>query len=82
MQLWSEFIEQEITVWKDFHEFWLNAKIPVHIVKFEDIMFNPKIALMKLMKFVLNEPEIEGTLIEHYVDLAVQEKAPEIYKPR
>jgi hypothetical protein len=38
--------------------------------------------MMKLMRFVLNEPEIDGTIIERYVDLTVKEKAPEIYKPR
>ena len=82
VEQWDEFIRQEITVWKDFHEFWLNAKIPVHIIKYEDILANPKIAMMKLMKFVLMEPNLEGTVIEKYIDLTLQEKAPEIYKPR
>lgn len=36
-QHWSEFVQQEITVWKDFHEFWMKAKIPVHIIRYEDI---------------------------------------------
>ena len=35
---WNEFIEQEITVWKDFHEFWMKSKIPVHVIRFEDIL--------------------------------------------
>lgn len=35
---WAEFIQQEITVWKDFHDFWLKAKIPVHVVRYEDIV--------------------------------------------
>jgi len=35
---WLEFVEQEISVWKDFHEFWLNAQIPVFLVKYEDII--------------------------------------------
>ena len=38
---WSQFISQEIGVWKDFHEFWLKAKIPVHIIRFEDILERP-----------------------------------------
>ena len=48
--MWSEFIEQEITVWKDFHDFWLNAKIPVHIIRYEDILGEPKQTMMKLMR--------------------------------
>lgn len=35
---WHEFIQQEITVWRDFHEFWLKAKIPVHLIRYEDIL--------------------------------------------
>ena len=82
IEQWTEFIEQEITVWKDFHEFWLSAKVPVHIIKYEDILGNPKQAMMELMKFLLLNPNLEGTAIERYIDLALKEKAPEIYKPR
>jgi hypothetical protein len=69
-------------VWKDFHDFWLKSKIPVHLIRFEDIITNPKPTMMKLMRFILNEPNIEGTVIEKYIDLTVKEKAPEVYKPR
>ena len=79
---WGEFIEQEITVWKDFNEFWLSAKIPVHLIRYEDILRNPQRAMSELFKFILNAESIEGTLIERYIELAVREKAPEIYKPR
>jgi hypothetical protein len=58
-------------VWKDFHDFWLNSKIPVHLIRFEDIINNPKPTMMKLMRFILNEPKIEGTVIEKYIDLTV-----------
>ena len=37
-KVWADFIQQDITVWKDFHDFWLNAKIPVHIIRYEDIV--------------------------------------------
>lgn len=80
--LWSEFVEQEITVWKDFHDFWLNAKVPVHLIKFEDILTNPNDTLMSLMRFVLNTDDITGSNMEKYIEIAVKEQAPEIYKPR
>lgn len=69
-------------MWRDYHEFWLNAKIPVHIVRFEDVLYNTKATMNKLLKFVLNSYCIDETYLEKYIDLAVQEKAPEIYKPR
>lgn len=51
---WSEFTRQEITVWKDFHEFWMKAKIPVHIIRYEDILQHPRFAFTSLLKFILN----------------------------
>lgn len=79
---WSEFIEQEIAVWKDFHNFWINASIPVHIIRYEDIVLRPKYAMANLMQFILNVDSIAGTKIEKFIELGIQEKAPEVYKPR
>lgn len=74
--LWAEFVEQDITVWKDFHQFWINAKIPVHIVRYEDIVSNPKQPLLKLLEFILNVPSIEGTQVEEFLNIAVKEASP------
>lgn len=64
---WNEFIEQEITVWKDFHEFWMRAKIPVHIIRYEDILQQPFNAFSSLIKFILNVDDLTGTTIEKYM---------------
>jgi len=61
---WAEFIQQDITVWKDFHDFWLNAKIPVHIIRYEDIVGNPAPCLKSLLEFILNVKDIKGTKVE------------------
>lgn len=62
-QMWAEFIEQDITVWNDFHQFWMNAKIPVHIIRYEDILNNPEPTLKSLLEFILNTPDISGTKV-------------------
>lgn len=80
--IWNKYIEQEISVWKEFHDFWLSSDVPVHIIRYEDINMRPHYALTELMKFILNVDSIEGTCIEKYIDLGVKEKAPEVYKPR
>ena len=54
MDVWSEFIEQEISVWKDFHEFWLNAKVPTLFVRFEDLLGNPKETMKEVMAFLMD----------------------------
>ena len=81
-QLWSEFIQQDITVWKDFHDFWVNAKIPVHIIRYEDIVSSPEPTLKSLLEFILNTKDISGTKVHHFLKLAVSEQSPQIYKPR
>ena len=73
---WAEFIQQDITVWKDFHDFWLNAKIPVHIIRYEDIVAKPAPTLKSLLEFILNVNDISGSKVEHYLNLAVQEASP------
>jgi hypothetical protein len=34
------------------------------------------------MKFILNENDLSGTVIEKFIQLGTQEKAPEVYTPR
>ena len=62
--LWAEWIRLEISVWKEFHDFWLKAKIPVHIIRYEDIVQKPEPTMVDLVKFILNVESIEGTKIE------------------
>ena len=78
-QIWSEFVQQDVGVWRDFHEFWLNAKIPRYIVRYEDLVTNPEPTLRGLLAFIMNVPTIEGLLVEKYLKMAVSEASPQIY---
>lgn len=69
-------------MWNDFHEFWTNAKIPVHIIRYEDIVNNPEPVLRSLLEFILNVDDLKGTVIDQYLKLAIAETSPQIYKPR
>ena len=81
-QMWAEFIQQDVAVWKDFHEFWMNAKIPVHIVRYEDVVTKPEPTLKSLLEFIMNVEDISGTKVHQYLKIAVSEQSPQIYKPR
>lgn len=35
---WQAWVEQEILVWADFHQFYFDSKIPFHIIRYEDIL--------------------------------------------
>ena len=52
------------------------------MIRYEDITLQPKPTLIELVKFILNTRTLEGTRIERYIDLACEETAPEVYKPR
>ena len=80
--VWKSYVEGELKVWREFHKFWLASKIPVHIVRFEDLVSNPNSTLIELMKFVLNVKTLENTRIETYIKLATNQPAPQKYKPR
>ena len=69
-------------MWRDFHEFWTNAKIPVHIIRYEDIVSDPLPTLKSVLEFILNVPDITGTKVEHFLNIAVEEESPQIYQPR
>ena len=60
----------------------MNAKIPVHIIRYEDIVESPYPALKSLLEFILNVETISGTKVEHFLKIAVTEASPQIYKPR
>ena len=60
-------------MWKDFHEFWMNAKIPVHIVRYEDVVTKPEPTLKSLLEFIMNVEDISGTKVHQYLKIAVSE---------
>jgi len=58
-------------VWYDFYKFWTNASIPVHFIRFEDILSDPKGVFTGVMQFLLNSKNIKGRAVEKYIDLVV-----------
>ena len=82
--LWDEWQKQEISIWREFHEFWLrmSESIPVHIVRYEDLCQRPKEALTSMMQFMFNCEDLSDTRIEKFIDLHVTSKPPKIYEPR
>ena len=72
---WRDWVKNEITVWRDFHKFWLNSDIPIHIGRYEDLVARPGEIMPSLMEFVFGVGEVKDTLLQSYIDLAVAEGA-------
>jgi hypothetical protein len=54
----------------------LKAKVPVHIIRYEDILIRPVEVMTDLLKFIMNVVSIEDTILKGYIDLATQEPSP------
>ena len=75
-------MQNEITIWRDFIDFWMRQDVPTHIIRYEDLVERPGDVIPDLMKFVFGVGSITGTQIETNIKLAVAEGAKNTYKPR
>ena len=64
---WDKVIKNEITCWKDFHDYWIKMgqekKYPVYFFRYEDLTANPEAVLDEMFCFILGVESIEGTYI-------------------
>jgi len=73
---WNTFVKDEIRNWAEFHEWWLKAVNPVHIVRYEDIKADPAKFLTPILEFVLKVNDIEGTQVHLNMLKVVEKGAP------
>ena len=78
------FVSQDIILWRDFQSFWMDEPIiPTYIVRYEDLLFDTRNTLIDLFRFLLNEKDLEGTLIEALIEHHTKSKTlKQVYKPR
>ena len=73
--IWTDFVSQETTVWRDFHNYWLKESLPIetYFVTYEELVEEPAKALTGLFQFLLNVKSLEGLCIEQKIkDLCKQ----------
>ena len=77
-------VSQNITLWRDFHSYWMDEPvIPTYVVRFEDLISDTKNTLLGLFRFLLNQKDLEGTLIEALIEHHTKSKTlKQVYKPR
>ena len=69
-ELWNLFIEQEPPVWNAYNQYWIQnpLKVPVHILRYEDLIFHPEKCFTDLRKYVLETNEIDNMLIQKIIN--------------
>jgi hypothetical protein len=81
--VWEEMVLKEIQVWKRFHNYWLSQRIPVLLIRYEDLIRHPDQVLKKVVQFVLEIRDM--TFFENRIQQCVSEDQIESlgsYKPR
>ena len=82
MEEWKQMIRQEITLWRDFHRYWIETK-DVYFLRFEDLTSDPVTTLTGIFKYLLGVSTLEGSEIEQRIrQLASDANKPQLYKPR
>jgi hypothetical protein len=72
-------IDHLIEDWKTFYKYWADCPIPVHIIRYEDLLEDPGEILKHLCKFLLGMKSIENTKMEYAINQAIKEKVDNHY---
>lgn len=79
----EEMARKEILVWKDFHEYWLQQKIPLLVIRYEDLIRYTDKVMEKVIKFTLEINDMR--FFDGRIDRCIREEQIErlgSYKPR
>lgn len=77
--VFAEMAKKEILVWQDFHEFWLKQKIPILVVRYEDLIRETIKVVRHVIQFVLEINRM--TFFEERIQRAIGEEQVEKLGP-
>jgi len=77
-------VRNEMDIWLRFHEHWLRSSpVPVTVVRFEDLIRDPKASLVRILEFCLGQPKLSDfwmQRIDHVTSTSVDKLGS--YQPR
>ena len=76
----DELAQNEMEVWIRFHRYWLEAPIPVLIVRFEDLISNMEDELLRIAQFLHMDPNRVRHACEHNSSSSTSQLGS--YRPR
>jgi hypothetical protein len=82
-KVFEEMAMKEIQVWRDFHEYWLAQKIPLLVIRYEDLIRYTDKVIAKVIRFVLEINDMR--FFEERIGRCIREEQIErlgSYKPR
>merc|ERR1719491_2097617 len=78
-KIFADMARKEVLVWRDFHEFWLKQKIPLLVIRYEDLIRWTTKVIGKVVKFVLEVNSM--TFFEDRIQRAIGEDQVEKLGP-
>ena len=72
-------IDNLIDEWKEFYKYWIDCPIPVHIIRYEDLIYEPSEILSQLSKFLLGVKSLNNSKLEYSIKNAVGVKVDNVY---
>ncbi len=72
-------IDNLIDEWKEFYKFWIDSPIPVHIVRYEDLLYEPVEIITEISKFLLGIKSVNNTKLDFVVKNVCETKIENIY---
>lgn len=82
-KLFADMARKEILVWRDFHEWWLKQKIPILVIRYEDLIRYTDQVISKVISFVLEVRDMD--FFEKRIDRFIRQESVEnigAYRPR
>jgi hypothetical protein len=73
--------DEMINKWKKFYKYWLNAPIPCHIIKCEELIDDPSGILKDLSRFILGITSVEETKLDYAIQKVIKENIDQKYLP-
>jgi len=74
-----EKIDLLIDEWKEFYKYWIESPLPVHIIRYEDLLYEPAEILTELCKFLLGIKSILNTKLDYAIKSVCEMKIENIY---
>lgn len=68
-------IDELIDEWKQFIKYWIKSPIPIHLIRYEDLLIEPEEILKQVCKFMLGIKSIENTKLEYIINQVINKSA-------
>ena len=82
-EFWQMHVDMETEVWIKFHTYWLSRKIPLMVVRYEDLLINREHEMKRIYRFMYQTGNSDNVTYSERVLQAIQdETSGYVYSPR